>query len=164
MANRTYRYFTGDPLYPFGHGLSYTTFHYNNLRLDQTEVEAGGAVKVSLDVTNSGTQAGDEVVQLYTRQSLPFPRPLKELKGFQRISLQPGQCQTITFTLYTNQLSVYDEKLLAAVHPGRVEVMVGRSSTSLPLQTAFDIVGPPAAVNHNKVFFSDVQVQPLPFV
>jgi beta-glucosidase len=158
MANRTYRYFSGEPLYAFGHGLSYTTFRYHNLRIDRAEAEAGGAVKVSIDVANSGERAGDEVVQLYTRQTVAAPRPLKELKGFKRISLRPGECQTVTFTLYVNQLSVYDEALLAAVHPGRVEVMVGNSSASLPLRGAFEIVGPPAGVSNEKVFFSDVQV------
>lgn len=159
MANRTYRFFTGEPLYPFGHGLSYTTFDFRNLRIDRDEATAGEAVKISVDVVNRGDRAGDEVVQLYTRQSLPFPRPLRELKGFKRISLQPGECKTVTFTLYVNQLSVYDEERVAVVHPGRVEVMVGNSSASLPLQGGFEIVGEMADVRDKKVFFSDVQVQ-----
>lgn len=159
MENRTYRYFTNKPLYAFGYGLSYTTFEFNNLQIDQKEVEAGGAVRISVEVTNSGDWAGDEIVQLYTRQSVAPPRPLKELKGFKRLSLLPGECKTVTFTLNVNQLSVYDEELLAMVHPGRVEVMVGNSSDSLPLQGAFDIVGAAADVRNQKVFFSNVEIQ-----
>jgi beta-glucosidase len=159
MENRTYRYFTGEPLYAFGHGLSYTTFHFNNLCIDQAEVEVGGAVNISVEVTNCGDRAGDEMVQLYTHQSVAPPRPIKELKGFKRISLLPGECKTVTFTLYVNQLTVYDEELLAMVHPGRVEVMVGNSSDSLPLKGAFEIVGSAADVSNKKVFFSNVHIQ-----
>ncbi|MAT96110.1 MAG: glucan 1,4-alpha-glucosidase [Anaerolineaceae bacterium] len=159
MANRTYRYFTGEPLYAFGHGLSYTTFSYDNLHIDQKEVEAGGQVHISVDVTNCGSRAGDEVVQLYTRQTAVPPRPLKELKGYKRISLEPGECKTVTFTLYANQLSVYDEELLAALHPDTVEVMIGRSSDFLPLKGTFNIVGPTTGVKDDRIFFSDANVQ-----
>ncbi len=156
MANRTYRYFTGEPLYAFGHGLSYTTFNYDNLHIDRKEVEAGDKVHISVDVTNTGSRAGDEVVQLYTRQTAVSPRPLKELKGYKRISLEPGECKTVTYTLYANQLSVYDEELLAALHPDKVEVLVGRSSDFLPLKGTFKIVGPTTGVKDDKIFFSDV--------
>jgi beta-glucosidase len=110
-------------------------------------------------VTNSGSRAGDEVVQLYTRQAAVPPRPLKELKGYKRISLQPGECKTVTFTIFANQLSVYDKEMLVAVHPGMVEVMVGSSSSSLPLSGKFEIVGETAGVNDEKVFFSQVRVE-----
>lgn len=159
MENRTYRYFTGEPLYAFGYGLSYTTFNYGNLCLDRSEVEAGGKVHISVDVTNCGSRTGDEVVQLYTRQWAAPPRPLKELKGYKRISLEPGQCKTVTFALYANQLSVYDDELLAALHPDTVEVMIGRSSDFLPLKGTFKIVGPTTCVKDDKIFFSDVAVR-----
>jgi beta-glucosidase len=158
MENRTYRYFKGQPLFSFGHGLSYTTFQFDNLRIDRAEVEVGGKVTITVDVTNCGSRAGDEVVQLYTRQFVAPPRPIKELKGFKRMTLLPGERKTVTFTIHANQLSVYDEKMLAAVHPGKVEVMVGNSSTSLPLGGSFEIVGESADVRNNKVFFSDVHV------
>ncbi|MCL4868468.1 MAG: glycoside hydrolase family 3 C-terminal domain-containing protein [Anaerolineae bacterium] len=158
MANRTYRYFTGKPLYAFGHGLSYTTFTYDNMRLDQKEVAAGGRVQISVDVTNSGRRAGDEVVQLYTRQTAAPPRPLKELKGYKRIWLAPGECKTVTFTLYANQLSVYDEEHLAVLHPDKVEVWVGGSSDILPLQDTFDIIGPTTGIKNDKIFFSQALV------
>jgi beta-glucosidase len=115
-------------------------------------------VTITVDVTNCGSRAGDEVVQLYTRQFVAPPRPIKELKGFKRMTLLPGERKTVTFTIHANQLSVYDEKMLAAVHPGKVEVMVGNSSTSLPLGGSFEIVGESADVRNNKVFFSDVHV------
>jgi beta-glucosidase len=159
MENRTYRYFTGDPLYSFGHGLSYTSFEFNNLHLNRTTVSSGGEVEIRVEVTNSGSRAGDEVVQLYTRQAAVPPRPLKELKGYKRISLQPGECKTVTFTIFANQLSVYDKEMLAVVHPGMVEVMVGSSSSSLPLSGKFEIVGETAGVNDEKVFFSQVRVE-----
>jgi beta-glucosidase len=159
MENRTYRYFTGEPLYAFGHGLSYTTFNYDNLHIDRREVEVGGKVHISVDVTNCGSRSGEEVVQLYTRQTAVPPRPLKELKGYKRISLEPGECKTVTFTLYANQLSVYDEELLAALHPDKVEVLIGRSSDFLPLKGAFAVVGPTTGIKNDKVFFSDVNVQ-----
>lgn len=159
MENRTYRYFTGEPLYAFGYGLSYTTFHLDNFHIDREEAEAGEAVNINVEVTNCGDRAGDEVVQLYTRQSVAPPRPIKELKGFQRVSLLPGECKTVTFTLHVNQLAVYDEELLSAVYPGRVEVMVGNSSDSLPLKGAFEIIGSKVGVGQEKVFFSNVHVR-----
>lgn len=158
MIGRTYRYFEGRPLFPFGHGLSYTRFHFDNLQLSRQEVEAGDQVVISVDITNIGDRVGDEVVQLYTRQFSAPSRPLKELKGFKRISLGPGECKTVLFTLYTNQLFVYDEDLLYAVHPGRVDIMVGNSSENLPLHGSFAIIGPSTAVSDDKVFFSQVQV------
>jgi beta-glucosidase len=159
MENRTYRYFNGEPLYAFGHGLSYTTFEFKNLHIDKSKIKAGEKVHIRVEVSNTGSRAGDEVVQLYTRQFVAPPRPIKELAGFKRISLQPGECKTVTFTLYANQLSVYDEELLAAVLPGTVEVMVGNSSDSLLLTENFEIVGEKTGVKDEKVFFSEVHVQ-----
>ncbi|MFZ0547832.1 MAG: glycoside hydrolase family 3 C-terminal domain-containing protein [Candidatus Promineifilaceae bacterium] len=158
MENRTYRYFKGEPLFAFGHGLSYTHFRYNNLHIDQSAVEVGGRVNISVDVTNTGDRAGDEVVQLYTRQFIAPPRPIKELKGFQRISLLPGESKTVTFTIHTHQLSVYNKEMLAMVAPGLVEVMVGNSSVSLPVQGQFEITGSPTDVRDDKVFFSNVHI------
>ena len=161
MEGRTYRYFQGEALYPFGHGLSYTTFEFGNLRIDHSKAEVGGQVRISAEVTNSGDRAGDEVVQLYTRQFAAPPRPIKELKGFKRITLQPGETKTVAFILHINQLHVYDEELICAVHPGLVEVMVGNSSANLPLTGGFEIVGSPTRISDSKVFFSQVQVQEL---
>lgn len=158
MDGRTYRFFRGEPLYPFGYGLSYTTFRFDNLSIDRTTVEAGGQVNISIDVTNTGHRAGDEVVQLYVRQMWDSERLIKELKGYKRIGLMPGECRTITFSLFANQLAVYDDELLAAVRPGQVEVMVGNSSTNLSLRGSFEIVGPTIGVAREKAFFSRVNV------
>ncbi len=93
---RTYMYFQGTPLYPFGYGLSYTTFSYANLTLSSPTLASGGQVTVSVDVTNTGAVAGDEVVQLYVScpTTAGVPRPIKQLRGFQRITLAPGLKQT----------------------------------------------------------------------
>ncbi len=141
MEGRTYRYFRGRPLFPFGHGLSYTTFAYDNLRLDPCRVPAGGQVVASVDVTNTGDRAGDEVVQLYIHHpGATVPRPIRELKGFARISLQPGQRRTVTFALDGRHLGYYDQSMRYGVHPGTVEVLVGRSSQDLPLVARFEVV------------------------
>jgi len=155
MEGRTYRYFRGEPLFPFGYGLSYTTFQLDNLQMDQSKVKAGGQVAIHADVTNTGDRAGDEVVQLYTRhRDAAAPHPIKELKGFKRVTLQPGERKTVSFALYVNQLGVYDEQGRYIVQPGTIEVMVGRSSQHLPLTGEFEIVGQPTDVGADKVFFS----------
>jgi beta-glucosidase len=128
---RTYMYFQGTPLYPFGFGLSYTTFTYSALRLGSTTVAQGGSVTVSVDVTNSGTRAGDEVVQLYVSYptTTGVPRPIKQLQGFKRISLAPAETKTVALTLTRAQLAYWDATAKAfAVQPGTVHLMVGGSS------------------------------------
>ena len=158
VDGRTYRYFQGDPLYPFGHGLSYTTFAYENLQISQTEVEAGGKVTIRLEVTNSGPCAGDEVVQLYIRQA-EGARSAMKLKGFQRLSLDPGECKTITFHLHTNQLGLYDEAMRYMVQPQTVELLLGRSAKDLPLAGKFEIVGQSIDATDGKVFFSKIKTE-----
>ncbi|GAB4529588.1 MAG: glycoside hydrolase family 3 protein [Anaerolineae bacterium] len=158
MEGRTYRYFRGEPLFPFGFGLSYTTFELDNLCLDRSEVEAGDRVTVSLDVTNTGDRTGDEVVQLYTRHlDATVPCPIKELKGFKRITLSPGERKRVTFTLDSRQLGLYDEAMQFVLQPGRVEVMVGNSSQHLPLASQIEIVSGGAVAVADRVFFSRIQ-------
>jgi len=141
MEGRTYRYFRGRPLFPFGHGLSYTRFAYASLRLDRSQVSAGDSVQISADVSNTGERPGDEVVQLYVNYpDATTPRPIQELKGFRRISLEPGETETVTFCLHMGQLSRYDAQRGCAVHQGVVEVRVGGSSQNLPLTDRFEIV------------------------
>ncbi len=97
---RTYMYFRGEPQYPFGYGLSYTTFAYANLRTSAPSLARGGAIDVSVDVTNTGARAGDEVVQLYVRYpESKVDRPLKQLRGFQRVALAPGETRTVALRL-----------------------------------------------------------------
>ena len=134
MAGRTYRYMAGEPLYPFGHGLSYTRFQYANLRIDPGQIEADGAATISLDVTNVGTRAGDEVVQLYVcYPDSAVRRPVKELKGFARVALAAGERRAVTFRLAASQLAYWAGEGWA-VELGRVEVLVGSSSRAIHLR------------------------------
>jgi beta-glucosidase len=142
MAGRTYRYFEGEPLYPFGHGLSYTRFDYSGLALDDDEVDPASQVTVSLTVRNSGERAGDEVVQLYLRPVDPSrARALKDLRGFQRIHLQPGESREVRFTFTpATDLRTYDETNGAyTVDPGEYEVQVGASSADIRLTRRFTV-------------------------
>jgi beta-glucosidase len=125
MTERTYRYFTGQPLYPFGFGLSYTTFAYTELKLPQSLV-AGQPMKVSVKVTNTGQRAGEEVVQLYlTDEKASTPRPIRQLEGFERISLKPGESKVVEFSLDPRQLSIINDKELRVIEPGWFTAAVG---------------------------------------
>jgi beta-glucosidase len=125
MEKRTYRYFTGKPLYPFGYGLSYTTFQYSNLTLPQQAVSAGSPVDADVTVSNSGKSAGDEVVELY----LKFPEvkgaPQIALRGFQRIHLDAGQSQTVHFELKNRDLGMVTEDGHPIIAQGDYTVSVG---------------------------------------
>ncbi|HEX6046839.1 MAG TPA: glycoside hydrolase family 3 C-terminal domain-containing protein [Pyrinomonadaceae bacterium] len=133
MAGRTYRYFKGEPLYPFGYGLSYTKFDYSNLRFSAKSVKAGGPVKVSVDVKNAGEITGDEVVQLYlTDVAASAPVPIRTLVGFDRITLKPGEKQTVTFTITPRQMSLIDEQGKRVIEPGEFAISVGGGQVGLP--------------------------------
>jgi beta-glucosidase len=137
-SGRIYDYvdLTGKPLFPFGHGLSYTTFAYRNLhiRLEQK------TVKVSLEIENTGERAGDEAVQLYIHDVVAsVARPVKELKGFRRISLQPHETQEVTFEVAVQQLGLYDASMQYTVEPGEFEIMVGSSSEDVRLTGRLEI-------------------------
>ena len=121
MAGRTYRYFKGEPLYPFGYGLSYTQFVYSNLRSN-----VGDSVKVSVDVRNTGEREGDEVVQLYlTDVAASAPVPIRTLVGFDRISLRPGEKRTVTFTITPRQMSLIDNRGKRVIEPGEFMISAG---------------------------------------
>ncbi len=125
MENRTYRYFTGTPLYPFGYGLSYTTFSYSDLSLPEKTV-AGNDVKVSVRVTNTGNIAGDEVVQLYiTDEKASTPRPLRQLEGFKRIHLNAGESRIVEFILKAEQFSMINKSDIRVIEPGWFTVFAG---------------------------------------
>jgi beta-glucosidase len=147
------------PLYPFGHGLSYTRFRFSNLRIEPTVVQAGGTVAIQVDVSNSGDTAGDEVVQLYTHQDVPYvTRPVKELKGFKRVTIEPRQTRTVTFRVAVNQLGYYDRNDNFVIEPGMVKLMVGSSSEDIQCVGSFEITGERKDVHGAKVFFSNAYV------
>nr|MBA2621836.1 beta-glucosidase BglX [Acidobacteriota bacterium] len=117
------------PLYPFGFGLSYTTFRFSDLRLDKTNIKPNESVRISVDVENTGRRAGDEVAQLYIRDvASSVTRPVKELKGFQKITLQAGEKRTLTFTIKPEHLGFLDKNMRFTVEPGAFQIFVGASS------------------------------------
>jgi beta-glucosidase len=157
MRGRTYRYFKGEPLYPFGHGLSYTRFRYGNLRLSASRVRAGGGLTVTADVRNVGSRAGEEVVQLYvTDASSSFPVPVRSLAGLSRVHLKPGESRRVSFALTARQLSVIDERGRRVVEPGRFDVSVGGkqpgfkgnadASTTGVVSGSFEVTGRPTEI------------------
>jgi beta-glucosidase len=131
-AKRGYLGSSTEPLFPFGYGLSYTTFSYTNLRLAPSTIGIMGETKVSVDITNTGKSRGDEVVQLYIRDEVSsVTRPIKELRGFRRISLDPGQTQTVEFKLGFDELSFLNRDMKRVVEPGAFKIMIGGNSADL---------------------------------
>lgn len=141
-TGRIYDYvdLSGKPLFPFGHGLSYTTFAYRDLRVSPERIGPQGTAEVSLEVANTGERAGDEVVQLYVRDVVAsVARPVKELKGFRRITLQPGESQRVTFRLGPEELGMYDAEMKYRVEPGVFELQVGSSSEDIRLTGRLEV-------------------------
>ena len=134
-ARRGYLFDAAAPLFPFGHGLSYTSFAISAPRLSAASIGRDGTVEVSVEVANTGARAGDEVVQLYlSRPTASVTQPVLALKGFRRVTLQPGERRTVRFGLGPHELSIWDAAMKEAVEPGPVTVGVGASSAAL--QTA----------------------------
>ncbi|MBK8899573.1 MAG: glycoside hydrolase family 3 C-terminal domain-containing protein [Anaerolineaceae bacterium] len=130
-ARRGYLFASNQPLFPFGHGLSYTTFAYSDLHIEPATPMPDESVTMRITVTNTGQRAGDEVVQLYVRDCISsVTRPVQELKGFQRLSLQPGESQAVTFTLEPAALAFLDETTEWVVEPGEFELLLGGSSVA----------------------------------
>ncbi|HEV2671650.1 MAG TPA: glycoside hydrolase family 3 N-terminal domain-containing protein [Gemmatimonadales bacterium] len=131
-ARRGYVFDTTRPLFPFGFGLSYTTFAYANLRVAAARIRPNERTTVSVDVTNTGTRAGDEVVQLYIRDVVSFAtQPVKQLRGFRRVTLQPGETRTITFDIGPDELAYHGADMKRVVEPGQFDIMVGGNSVDL---------------------------------
>lgn len=146
------------PLYPFGHGLSYTRFEYSDLKMSHEKAEVGDVVQVSLSLRNTGPCAGEEVVQLYVGDPVAsVTRPVIALKGFQRVALRPQESRTITFDLDVRHLAFYDRRMCYQVESGSVIVQVGSSSKDLRLEGGFEIVGESTEVE--QVFFTPVTVR-----
>jgi beta-glucosidase len=146
VGNTSYHLDAGyRPLFPFGHGLSYTNFEYSNLRLDRAVLRIGETLTVSVDLTNAGRVAADEVAQLYVRDLVGnVTRPVRELKGFQRVRLAPGETVTVSFRLGSDDLAFFGRENTRVVEPGEFHLWVGGSSEA-GLRAAFDLVDAAAA-------------------
>lgn len=142
MQGRTYRYFDGQPLYPFGHGLSYTRFTYSDLKLDSSKGTSAQAVQATVTIRNAGDRAGEEVVQLYLKpKQAERERARKDLRGFQRVALKPGEERTLTFSFTPERdLRTYDEATSKyLVDPGAYEVQIGASSADIRVSEVFTV-------------------------
>lgn len=141
MKNRTYRYFRGEPLFPFGYGQSYTTFNYNKMTTDRATYTAGDTIHIGLSVSNSGKVAGDEVVQIYIRDmEASVPVSIHSLKGFRRISLTPGETKTINFQFPVKELAYwFPEKAIFEVEKGNFLIQAGASSSDIRLELTIEI-------------------------
>ena len=150
------------PLYPFGHGLSYTTFAMSDLVLDHAEVPTDGVVEASVTVTNTGPRAGTEVVQVYLDDvHAQVTRPVKELIGFARVDLDAGDSARLTFTIHMDRTSFTGVRLRRIVEPGAMRLLVGSSSEDLPLVATFTIVGQVRQVPEGRVLTTPVRITPL---
>ena len=136
--NRSYAFADSHPLFPFGFGLSYTTFRYENVRVDPPVIGTGGTATVKVDITNTGNRPGDDVPQLYIHQKVAsVTQPVEQLRGFHRISLKPGEKTTVEFTLTPDALSILDINMNRVVEPGTFDILVGPNSAqtqTVPLQ------------------------------
>jgi beta-glucosidase len=142
MQGKTYRYFKDSPLYPFGYGLSYSTFKYSDIKINKSKIKADDAVEVSFKLTNTGKIDGDEVAQLYVRDvESTLPMAIKQLRGFQRVSLKAGQSQKVTFKLNPKEdMSYYDVRASEyAVEPGDFEIQIGASSADIRLKETITV-------------------------
>ena len=130
----------GTPLYPFGYGLSYTQFQYSNLRVEPLEIRTEGETHVSVDVENTGKQAGVETVQLYVRERFtPVATPVKQLRGFERVALDSGQKKTVTFRLGPEDFRLLNEDMHWVVVPGTIDIMIGKSSADITAKGALEV-------------------------
>ena len=135
-----YTNLTGQPLFPFGFGLSYTSFDYSELKLDKPIIKVGESTTVKFKLKNTGTTTGDEIVQLYLRDELAsVARPIKELKGFQRIALDPGAEREIQFTIDPEMLMMLDKNMNKVIEPGKFRIMIGSSSMDIRLREIFEV-------------------------
>jgi beta-glucosidase len=152
---------SSQPLFPFGHGLSYTTFEYKNLKILPENSLPEGVLNISVEIANTGQRAGDEVIQLYLRDVVAsVTRPVQELAGFLRIHLEAGEVQEVLFMVDVAQLAFYDLEMDYVIEPGFFEVMVGSSAQDIELRGQFEITGK-KRIMEKKVFFAAVSLRQL---
>ena len=139
MEGRTYKYFRGEPLYPFGFGLSYSNFEYSNLKLSSGTIGKDDKLTITVNIKNKGMIDGDEVAQLYIRDlEASTPRPIKALKGFSRVSIKAGKTKIVKFEINPSQLEIINNKDERVIEPGSFELMVGSSSADIRLKQTFN--------------------------
>jgi len=131
---------TGKPLFPFGYGLSYTSFEYHDLKIDKPEIKSGENTIARFKLVNTGNYDGDEVVQLYIRDLYSsVARPVIELKGFKRIHLKKGETKEVEFEITPDLLVMFDEHMKRIVEPGKFRIMIGASSNDIRLRTVLEV-------------------------
>jgi beta-glucosidase-like glycosyl hydrolase len=158
-GGNTYRDATLRSVFPFGHGLSYTTFEYGDLRVGPDAPTTSDTVRISCTVTNAGTVTGDEVVQLYVRDPVArTARPRRELKGFQRVTLEPGATADVTFVLHADRVALYDPTDGWVVEPGLLHLMVGSSSEDIRARADVELSGPVRQAGTRRVLVTPVEV------
>lgn len=146
---------SAQPLFHFGHGLSYTKFEYGSLKANRHQLLMGESINIGVEVKNIGEMIGEEVVQLYIHTKFrSVTRPVQELKGFKRITLLPGETKSVSFTLTTDQFAFYDRKMQLVVEPGPLEIQIGSSSSDIRQQMAVEIVGNRQMVLQRSNYFS----------
>ncbi|MEV0283002.1 glycoside hydrolase family 3 N-terminal domain-containing protein [Kribbella sp. NPDC050820] len=150
------------PLFPFGYGASYTSFEVGDLRVSATEIGSDGEFTATVRVRNTGDRAGDEVVQLYLHDVVArIARPLKQLTGFARVSLEPGEAADVTFRVHADRTAYTGPDLQRIVEPGDVEVMIGTSSLDLPCRAFVRVTGDVRVVGHDRVLTTPVELTPV---
>ena len=155
----TYVDLSNKPLYPFGFGLSYTTFELSNLHQSRVSMAAGESVEISVDVSNTGPMPGDEVVQLYVHDEIAaLTRPTQELKGFCRVHLLPGEQRTVTFTLPANLLGYTGPDMNTILEPGAFKIMIGNSSDNILLTGSIGVTGETTDIESSKKFHSEAAI------
>jgi beta-glucosidase len=161
-AKRGYAFAQTDALYPFGFGLSYTQFAYKDIQVNKTQLKANETVDVSVTITNTGKRAGDEIVQLYSSDPVAsVTQPVKQLRGFMRVSLAPNQSVRVTFTLAANQFGFHDRKMNFVLEPGKINLMIGSSSADIRANSEIEVVGKATDVSAHKVYITPVTSQTL---
>ncbi len=157
---KPYVFTPAEPLLPFGHGLSYTEFRYSQLQVTPDRLDTQDEVTISCTVENTGKVAGDEVVQLYFRDEVAsISRPRKQLAGFARISLEPGESRQIIFTVPVEQLAFYDRQMRLVVEPGDFAIMIGSSSEDIRLEGSFTVLHERIVATADRRYATEVAIE-----